>query len=268
MQLKASTTKDLLEWPDVHSSTPEYGHRFHGEIGSWMLERQRQLLMQALQLSPENQIVNLKKALDVGGGHGQVTPLLLKAGFNVTTVVSDNIATELLFNEIKQSGLTDNKNPSNNNYNDNLKLVVSPLDKIPFDDKSFPVVFSLRLLCHVPDWRNYLRELCRVASHQVIFDYPSQNSVNFFQPYFFKLKLAIEGNTRTFQVFKDSEIITELKKNNFKEIKLFRQFLLPMSLHRLFRSRKISNCIEKYALTLGLTSYLGSPIILSATRTN
>ena len=40
-------------------------------------------------------------------------------------------------------------------------------------NRSFDAVVCLRVLMHTPDWRQSLGELCRVARHRVVFDYPA-----------------------------------------------------------------------------------------------
>ena len=43
-------------------------------------------------------------------------------------------------------------------------------------ERSFDVAVSLRVLMHTPRWRQCIAELCRVAGHAVVLDYPSASS--------------------------------------------------------------------------------------------
>ena len=47
---------------------------------------------------------------------------------------------------------------------------------LSFPERAFDAAISLRVLMHAPDWRRALGELCRVARHRVVFDYPALTS--------------------------------------------------------------------------------------------
>ena len=79
-------------------------------------------------------------------------------------------------------------------YNGNLL-------KLPFDDKSFDVVTSIRLLTHENNWKLQISELCRVAKYGVIVDYPDIRSFNILYDLLFGMKKKFEKNTRTYQEF-------------------------------------------------------------------
>jgi SAM-dependent methyltransferase len=260
--LKTSDTTPLLEWPDYHSSLPEYAARFPGALGQWILKIQTDKLLEAItpRLAAPRMGPSLQTSydvIDVGGGHGQVTPTLLELEKRVATVVSDARATDTL---TKMLALL--PPPCIANYTP----IVTPLDELPFESGSIPLAVSLRMVCHMHDWRRFVAELCRVTSSQVIIDYPSLQSANYFQHLFFRAKLKVEGNTRSFTVFDDREIAAEFHRHGFTKIRLYRQFAIPLAFHRVIKKPKVSAMAENLFTRVGLTDLIGSPVILSAAR--
>lgn len=252
-----SPSETLDEWPDVHSSLPEYAARFPGALGQWILKTQTNTLLQAIDIQPNPSLRGAYDSVDVGGGHGQVTPVLLELKRCVATVVSDARATNTLTRILGQLTPT---------CTEHFNLIVAPLDELPFEPRSIPLAISLRMVCHIPQWHGFIEELCRVASSQVIIDYPSLQSANYFQHLFFKAKLKVEGNTRSFTVFDDREIAAQFRRCGFSNIRLYRQFTLPLALHRALKRPEVSGLVESIFARVGLTHQIGSPVILSATR--
>lgn len=234
--------KDHNESPDIHSSSAEYAKRFSGEIGLWMLEVQKEALLDCLGYS------NTASVLDVGGGHGQICRPLLEKGYNVTV----NVSGESAVGEI--------------GAHKNLKLSYAELTQLPFPDQSFDVVTSFRILPHLENWQDLLAEMCRVSKYGVIFDYPTFRSLNILSSVLFPFKRAVEKNTRTFKIFHDNEITMVLNKYRFQTEKRIPQFLFPMALHRGLKKIAISKILEKLAKSSGITSIAGSPVVILATR--
>ena len=73
----------IPETADIETSSAAYASRFSGPTGSWLLRVQAEATLSMLQSYPQATI------LEVGGGHGQLTPHLLKAGHSVTVLGSD-----------------------------------------------------------------------------------------------------------------------------------------------------------------------------------
>ncbi|MDQ2673475.1 MAG: methyltransferase, partial [Chloroflexota bacterium] len=69
---------------DVESSSEAYARRFAGPVGQWFLELQARLTLESLAGLPPGATI-----LDVGGGHAQLAPPLVEAGYRVTVVGSD-----------------------------------------------------------------------------------------------------------------------------------------------------------------------------------
>ena len=68
---------------------------------------------------------------------------------------------------------------------------------LPVADRSFDAVVAVRLFAHVPDWPRLVAEMCRVARHAIVIDYPSKSGLNALTPLLFGVKKSYERNTRT-----------------------------------------------------------------------
>jgi SAM-dependent methyltransferase len=190
--------------------------------------------------------------LDVGGGHAQLTPLLVERGHRVVVLGSAAAAAGPRL----QPFLADER----------VAFEVSSLTSLPFDTGAFDAVVSVRLLPHLTAWRTFLTEACRVARHHVIVDYPSIHSVNRFADATFSLKKRIEGNTRTFTLFAAGDVAAAFEQCGFRVTETRPQFFLPMVLHRMHGSPQLARVLEAPGRLLGLTRRWGSPVVVRADR--
>lgn len=236
----------LREDADIATSSDDYASRFTGSVGRWFLETQTRMTLGLLRALPVGASV-----LDVGGGHGQITPPLIAAGYEVTVVGSDPSCAARLAPWISDG---------------RCRFEVADLRALPYADRSFDVVVCLRLLPHSVSWTDLIGELCRVARRSVVLDYPSLRSVNAFAAHLFKLKKGIELNTRRFLSFNPQQVQAAFADRGFLVRAECPQFLLPMVLHRLTRHARISRVAETPGRLLGLTRRFGSPIIVRADR--
>ena len=232
------------EQPDLESSTDDYARRFAGSVGRYFLEVQWRTVRDMLPPAENCRV------LDIGGGHAQLAAPLVASGYDVTVFGSDDSCRDRLDREV-----------GSNNY----QLVTGDLLDLPLDTGSFDVVLAFRLLPHLSNWQRCIAETCRVAKRCVILDYPDLRSVNWVSNQLFAVKKLVEHNTRTYQCFRRSEIITQLRSNQFHQVDIRGQFSFPMALHRLVRIAALSRLTERIAKTCGLTQLLGSPIIMMAT---
>lgn len=230
---------------DVETSSEGYARRFAGPVGAFFLERQGQTTLDLLRPFPGASV------LDVGGGHGQLTGPLVDAGHTVMVFGSDAACAE------RVRPWTDRGR---------AEFRSGDLLALPFGNRSFDVVLAFRLLPHVRRWPDLVGELTRVARRAVIVDYPTTRSVNALAAASFGLKQGVEGNTRPFLVFKDTEIEAVLATRGFHSVERQPQFLLPMVLHRMLGSAPISRALEAAGRVAGLTRSFGSPVILRAER--
>jgi ubiquinone/menaquinone biosynthesis C-methylase UbiE len=232
---------------DVDASTDQYARRFEGPVGSWFLEVQTRLTLAALAGLPRGAAV-----LDVGGGHAQLAPPLIDAGYRVTVVGSDRACGRRL-EPWTSAG--------------RCAFEVADLHRLPYADQAFDAVLCYRLLAHSVDWRRLIGELCRVAARRVIVDYPSRRSVNIVAQGLFGMKQSIEGGTtRRYAMYGREEVAGGFEQAGFRVTEEWPQFLLPMALYRLGRSARLARAAEWPARALGLTRAFGSPVIARADR--
>jgi ubiquinone/menaquinone biosynthesis C-methylase UbiE len=233
-----------VEDADVHASSDEYAARFGDAIGQWMLAVQERKLLRLLD-------EDITSVLDVGGGHGQIALPLCRAHRAVTVLGSSAVCATQLTQEIDR-GI--------------ISFKCGNLIDLPFDAGSFNLVTSFRLMSHSVAWKTLVSEMCRVSNYAVIIDYPVWLSVNILSPLLFSFKRRIEGNTRTYKLFSNREIIREFKRHGFRLERLERQFVLPMALHRMLRSPQISKTLESIARALLVRRLFGSPVIAKFVR--
>ena len=238
-------TEMIAETPDIETSSAEYASRFAGRAGRYFLDVQDRTVTEALAgLTPGT-------ALDVGGGHGQLVDPLSRLGWRVTVHGTAPVC---------------ERNLRELHGKLNSEFVQGRLFALPVADKSFDIVIAVRLLAHVPDWQRLLAELCRVARHAVVVDYPSKSGLNALTPLLFGLKKSYEGNTRTYLSFTHSELRAEFARHGFESRRVVKQFFLPMVAHRLGKGSAPLRWAEGFCRASGLTALAGSPVILRMDR--
>ena len=115
-----------------------------------------------------------------------------------------------------------------------LAVVFLPGDAhaLPFADRSFDVVVSLRMLMHTPDWRRCLAEMCRVACRRLIFDYPPLVSFAALQTASRKAAQLVGRRVEAYHVLRTGAVRSVLHANGFEVVKMDRQFVLPIAFHK------------------------------------
>ncbi|MBN1557585.1 MAG: methyltransferase domain-containing protein [Lentisphaerae bacterium] len=228
------------ETADIETSSDDYATRFAGAVGAWMLEVQERIVLDFLRDAPGATV------LDVGGGHGQLARPLCRAGFRVT-VLGSAASCRKRIADIADGGA--------------CAFRVGNVIDLPFGEGSFDRVIAFRMLTHCTRWPELVRELCRTARSAVIVDYPTSQSVNRLAPFLFKAKKGLEGNTRTWRLFRHEEVCGAFRDRGFVLRRRRAQFLLPMVLHRVFKSRRLSAGLEALCRRAGLTARWGSPVV-------
>ncbi len=231
--------------PDLASSSPAYAQRFEGTVGRWFLDVQEEATRSLLEDLPRG------TALDVGGGHGQLIGLLHEMGFETTVLGSGPVEGTMAEGAVRM-GL--------------CRYRRAPLAELPFPDAAFDVVLCYRILPHTAAWRALLAELCRVAGRAVVVEFPSARSVNGLAGLFFGLKQRIEGDTREWTSFRPGEIAAGLDGLGFRPTGQRAQYLFPMVLHRLHGSARVGRALEAVPGAVGVTRWLGSPVIVRGER--
>jgi SAM-dependent methyltransferase len=245
-ELPGAPLKELVEDADISTSSDDYARRFAGPVGEWLLGMQTRVTLDLLRGLPERASV-----LDVGGGHAQIAPPLIDAGYAITVVGSDSSCGARLQQLIDRGS---------------CRFDVGDLRALPYTDRSFDAVVCFRLLPHSVSWTGLVAELCRVARRSVVLDYPSTRSVNVLSEQLFSLKKGIEQNTRPFLLFSPEQIRCAFREHGFTVRVARPQFLLPMVLHRMVKSPAFSRVAEAPGRVLGLTRWFGSPVIIRADR--
>lgn len=233
------------ETPDLESSTEAYAGRFAGPVGQFFLHVQTANVLSLL--PPAGQC----RVLDVGGGHGQLALPLVREGYDVTIVGSDDSCRARLDRIVGP---------------DQYQFRVGSLLDLPCEDTSFDVVLAFRMLPHLEHWRRFLEELCRVAKRSLVVDYPDLCSVNRLAAWTLPMKRRVEENTRPYRCFRRVELLAQLTLHGFRAEQLRGQFFFPMALHRWMRMAGLSQSMETAARVCGLTQTFGSPVILRAQR--
>ena len=235
--------------PDIETSGAAYARRFSGPVGAYLLDVQaatvRSLLARAR--------LEGGRVLDVGGGHAQLTRLLLALGFEVWVQGSAVSCAERL-------------GPLMDEAEDRLHFVASSLWALPFADRTFDLVVGIRLLAHVERWQALLVEMARVCRQGLLVEYAPVMSANLLEPWLFPVKRRIEGNTRPFLCYSLRQLEPVLRDLGFAGLSEQKQFLMPMVIHRKLQRPGVSRRIEAWIGGWGLTRMLGNPALLLAQR--
>lgn len=237
--------REFSETADIETSSDGYAARFAGPAGEWMLAVQERLTLSLLSDLPGAAI------LDVGGGHGQLAIPLCRDGHPVTVVGSTESCRHRI-REIVAAG--------------SCRFTVANVLELPFPDRSFDAVICFRLLTHCERLPALAAELCRTARDRVIVDYPTSQSVNSAAPLLFGAKKRLEGDTRTWTLFRHRDVRDMFAAQGFVPRRRRAQFFFPMVLHRTLKCRRLSVSLEATARALGLTALWGSPVIIEMVR--
>jgi glycosyltransferase involved in cell wall biosynthesis/SAM-dependent methyltransferase len=235
--------------PDVESASAAYAGRFAGPVGAYLLGVQEEAARRLL----SGTAFQGRRALDVGGGHGQLTRLLLGLGFEVWVQGSASSCAERL-------------GPLMNEANGRLHFVTSNLWALPFADRSFDLVLGIRLLAHVERWQALLTEMARVCRQCLLLEYAPVMSANMLVPWLFAVKRRVEGNTRPFHCYSLGQLAPVLRGEGFADFTERKQLLVPLVAHRAVKRPGLSHGVEAWSSRLGLTRCLGGPALLLAQR--
>lgn len=230
---------------DIETASDGYANRFSGSIGKWMLNRQSAIVLDFLQERPGISI------LDVGGGHAQLARPLVDAEFTVTVQGSTPSCSKRIDDLLSGQ---------------RCHFICSSMFELPIGDATVDTVLCFRLITHCDEWPRLIEELCRVAKRSIIIDYPTSQSLNAISGGLFGAKKRLEGNTRTWQLFRKDELETIFKKHGFRCKQEKKQFFLPMVLHRMLGCPTVSSFLEAICQGLGLTKQWGSPVIMELER--
>ncbi len=221
--------------------------RFSGPIGTLVAEEQARVLAEFAG------DVGRRVVLDVGTGTGRAALELAARGAQVTGVDASD---EMLRVARERAAAAQ------------AAVVFQQGDAhaLPFGDASFDVVVCLRVLMHAPDWRQCLRELCRVSRDRVVFDYPALRSAAALQSVGRQAAAAIGRRTEAYRVFGHGAIVRELAANGYAVHAVHRHFVLPIAVHKAVGSRAFTQRVERMLAAVGLLRLFGSPVTVVAVR--
>ncbi len=221
--------------------------RFSGPIGRLIAETQEQVI--AGFLAP----VAGRTVLDVGTGTGRAAIALASRGAIVTGVDASAQMLEVAERRAKEAGIR-------------VTFAAGDAHGLAFADRSFDAAICLRVLMHTPDWRQSLRELCRVSRDRVVFDYPALSSAAALQAAARHAAHALGRSVEAYRVFGARAVRAELAANGFRLAGTHRQFVLPIAFHKRLNSAAATGRIEGALARAGLTRLLGSPVTVVAKR--
>jgi 2-polyprenyl-3-methyl-5-hydroxy-6-metoxy-1,4-benzoquinol methylase len=221
--------------------------RFGGPVGALVAKGQADVL--AGMLGP----VRGRTILDVGTGTGRAALLLAGAGGIVTGVD----ASEQMLAVARERA---------SEAHSSIVFQAGDAHALPFPSGSFDTAVSLRVLMHTPRWQQCIGELCRVARHAVVLDYPSATSAALVQSLGRRIVHACGGTTEAYRVFFDGQIRGALLHAGFRIKDIHRQFVLPIALHKTIGSRAFTETSEAWLARIGAARLLGSPVTVYAER--
>ena len=221
--------------------------RFSGAIGEMIAGTQARVLTNMIGRVKDRHI------LDVGTGTGRAALLFARGGARVTGVD----ASEQMLAIARQRAAAQIVD---------VTFQIGDAHALEFKERSFDAVVSLRLLMHAPQWRRCVSELCRVADRLVIVDYPSATSVALLESAARRVTHAVGRRTEPYRVFTRGQIADAFNRNGFRIRSIHRQFVLPIALHKLIGSRRLTIAVERLFDRIGLLRLLGSPVTVVAER--
>jgi len=221
--------------------------RFGGAIGQMLLQDQERVLFTCLG------DVSGKKILDVGTGTGRAALALAARGAHVVGI---DASAEML--SVARRRASDARVA--------VDFIEGDAHALQFGDRSFDAVVCLRMLMHVPDWRRSLGELCRVADHQLVLDFPSATSVAAVQSAWRRAAASLGSEVESYRVFTPGRFSRELLRRGFHVSASHRQFVLPIAFYKLLDSPPFTRRVEAVFAATGVLRVCGSPVTISAER--
>ena len=221
--------------------------RFGGPIGALLLDDQERVLRDFLGDLPGRRVI------DVGTGTGRAAIALARLGAQVMGVDASAHMLDVARKRATQAGVS-------------IAFERDDAHALPFAAGTFDHAVSLRVLMHTPDWRRCLGELCRVARHSVVIDFPALASAAVFQAIARHAAHALNPNVEAYRVFALRTITREFARQGFRVRGVHRQFVLPIALHKLIGSRSFTVTAERALAAGGLLRLAGSPVTIVAER--
>jgi ubiquinone/menaquinone biosynthesis C-methylase UbiE len=222
--------------------------RFGGPIGALVADTQERILVSAL--AP----LDGQTILDVGTGTGRAAVLLAARGARVTGF---DASAEMLAVATRRAGAARIAA---------IGFARGDAHTLAFSDRSFDAAVCLRVIMHTPGWRLVVAELCRVSRRRVVLDYPALSSAAALQAVTRRVSALAGRRVEAYRVFRDRAIRDALASHGFRIVRVERQFVLPIALHKAVGSRNFTARVERSLAAVGLLRLFGSPVTVVAER--
>jgi SAM-dependent methyltransferase len=138
--------------------------------------------------------------------------------------------------------------------------------QLGFASGSFDAVVSSRMLMHVPEWRQALAELLRVARSTVVFDFPPTSSFAAVDVLLKRTKRLFVPGAWTHRTFRIGDVRREVEKHGWRVVASRKDRFLPVALHRKLDDPARSERLERLCGLLGLRALWGAPVTFKAVR--
>lgn len=236
--------------PDVETASDAYAARFTGPVGEWLLAEQTATATTLLQRTEGRLDV-----LDVGGGHGQLTGLLVGLGHRV--VVHGSAPECFVRFRCRRVAGAERAQP-----------FVSGLWELPFRDGAFDLALAVRLLGHTAAWQALIAEMARVSRRYLLLEFARSSAVTLplAADLVFALKRRIENTTRPFFSYRERVLRRELDRHGFRVVASAAQFAVPMVVHRAAGRPAASRRVEGALRRMAVGNRWRSPVMLLAER--
>jgi 2-polyprenyl-3-methyl-5-hydroxy-6-metoxy-1,4-benzoquinol methylase len=221
--------------------------RFGGPIGQMLLEDQERVLVEFLG------DVSGRRILDMATGTGRAALALARRGAIVTGVDASSEMLTVARKRAADAGLA-------------IDFAQGDAHALAYPDQAFDAVICLRMLMHVPDWRKALSELCRVARHRLVIDYPAMNSTASLQALWRRAAMMMGSDVEAYRVFRGTAIAREIGRSGFRTVSTHKQFVVPIALHKAVGSESFTRGLERTLASAGLLKLAGSPVTIAAER--
>jgi ubiquinone/menaquinone biosynthesis C-methylase UbiE len=221
--------------------------RFGGPVGRRLAETQEALLLEAL--AP----VAGQRILDVGTGTGRAAVALARAGAVVAGLDASMEMLDVGRSRAREAAVR-------------VGFGRADAHALPVAAGGVDAVVCFRLLMHVIDWRRALAELCRVARHRVVIDFPSARSAAALESAARRLAQSAGRRVEAYRVLSERDVTRELASHGFRVTMVRRQFVLPIAVHKRVNSLRVTRIVERTLASVGLLRVFGSPVTLVAER--
>ena len=221
--------------------------RFSGPIGQHLQRVQERLLFEVL--AP----LQGREVLDVGAGTGRVSLALASKGAIVHGLDASAEMLDVARDRAAKAGLP-------------IRFDVADAHALPVADRSVDTAVCFRLLMHVIDWPKCVGELCRVARHRVVIDFPAAASAAAVESLVRRRRQAAGQRVEAYRVLREADVRHVLAAHGYRVVLVRRQFVLPIAVHKAIGRLPFSLGVERTLEAVGLLRLLGSPVTMVAER--